>query len=124
MGISSAYVVKRCGFLREQCVAQLLLNPTPWTAPFVVTMLGEYVVEIVLRIEAALIRADTAAPLADDAVYAAFAGENSAFMATTTRRAISYWNVYYRLRYAQKVDYSALRVLSAIGAAASSQHLS
>jgi hypothetical protein len=101
------------GFVREQCAGVLLRHPTPWTAPYVVALLGEYVVEIAWKIEAAL----AGAPLT---TYAAFARQNPAFMATTTRRAISYWNEYYRRQYPFKDTYPALMALSAIGGAAAS----
>lgn len=105
------------GFVREQCAEYLLLRPTPWTAPFVVALLGEYVVEIVRKIEASL----ATQPLT---AYADFASENPAFMATTTRRAVSYWNEYHRRQYPQKDTYPALLTLSAIGAAAAAEQFS
>ncbi|WP_395405744.1 hypothetical protein ACHMW6_03960 [Pseudoduganella sp. UC29_106] len=102
------------GFVREPCAEYLLRHPTPWTTPFVVALLGEYVVEIVQKIEIAL----AGAPLS---TYAAFANQNPAFMATTRRRAISYWNQYYRRQYPLKDAYPGLLALSAIGAAASAE---
>ena len=42
------------GHLREACLRQLLLQERAWTVPFVVHLCGEYVLEIVEVIGAAL----------------------------------------------------------------------
>lgn len=77
------------GRIREECIRRLLPMPRPWVSPFVVALLGEYVREIAAFIHGAL----------DDASLSQlqdFARQNPAFMQTTMRRAISYWNAYHR----------------------------
>jgi len=96
------------GHVREACVRELARHDRPWAIPFVVQLLGEYVVEITLVILAALADVDVAG-------YAAFARENPHFMATTRRRATSYWACYYRSRYPLLRDYPAIVALNAIG---------
>lgn len=74
------------GYLREECLARLLAAPQGWMAPFIVHLVGEYVIEIVQRIEAALpvLDADMRAALA------AFVRENPAYLDTIKRRTVSY----------------------------------
>ena len=42
------------GFIREECVRDLVVIDLPWVAPFVVQLLGEYVIQIINVIVAAL----------------------------------------------------------------------
>lgn len=77
------------GFVREECVRELIGVDRPWVVPFAVQLTGEYVVEIVQVIAAGLGRVNEKA-------YGAFVRENPEFMATTKRRVISYWSCYYR----------------------------
>jgi hypothetical protein len=100
------------GHVREECLRQLLV-PTdrPWVVPFVVQLIGEYVIEIVEAI-AATISSETAARFCE------FARENPGFMATTRRRATSYWACYYRQRFPALRSYPAYVALEAIEQAA------
>jgi len=95
------------GFVREECLRQLVDLERPWAVPFIVQLLGEYVIEIVEVIAAAL-------PTMDAALLAGFALENPQFMATTRRRATSYWDCYHRRRFPARQTYSALVALDAI----------
>jgi hypothetical protein len=74
------------GHVREACLTRLLAAPQGWMAPFIVHLVGEYVDEIVQRIEAAL------PDLAPDmrAALAAFVRENPRYMDTIERRTVSY----------------------------------
>ena len=74
------------GYVREACLAWLLAAPQAWMAPFIVHLVGEYVDEIVQRIEAAL------PGCAPDmrAALAAFVRENPRYLDTIERRTISY----------------------------------
>lgn len=95
------------GRVREHCLHGILTADRDWIAPFVVQLLGEYVLEIAEAILAAKDRLDPS-------IYAAFAGENPQFMATTERRVVSYWNCYFRERYRDREDYPAMIALRAI----------
>lgn len=95
------------GYVREDCLRQLIGNDRPWVVPFVVQLLGEYVIEIVEAIAAAVSDADHE-PLS------AFARENPDFMTTTRRRATSYWDCYYRRRFPTLQSYPAFVALEAI----------
>ena len=82
----------RDGHILEECLRQLVAVDRPWVVPFVVQLVGEYVIEIVEAIAAA-IHAANAAQFSD------FVLKNPMFMATTRRRATSYWDCYHRSRF-------------------------
>lgn len=80
------------GFLRQKCVTQLLERGDECAVPYIVQLLGEYVVEIAHVINDALAGMDLAP-------YQRFLSENPRYLATTRRRVISYWSCYYRTAY-------------------------
>lgn len=77
------------GYLRQFCVGKLLHIPEPWVVPYVIELLGEYVIEIGSDIAQAL----QGEPI--DAVMD-FARDNRPHVQQLLQRAISYWNAYYR----------------------------
>lgn len=97
------------GHLREACLKQLLLQQRAWTVPFVVHLCGEYVLEIVERIGAAL-------PAWNAQALARYLRENPAYVDTLQRRAVSYWNCYYRRRYPVWKDYPGRRAMAVLRA--------
>ena len=95
------------GHVREACVRQLMHADHPWVLPFVVQLVGEYVVEIVQVVLDAL-------PGVSATSYTAFVRDNPGFIATTRRRATSYWDCYYRRRYPALRDYPGVLALDFI----------
>ncbi len=95
------------GHIREECLRQLVGADRPWVVPFVVQLLGEYVIEIVEAIVRAL-------PGMNPAHSSRFVRENTAFMATTRRRATSYWSCYHRCRFPALRTYPGIVALDAI----------
>src|SRR4051812_28754739 len=93
------------GRVRERALTQVPVCVEPWAAPFVVQLLGEYVIELVER--AAFLIEGT-----PQAGYVAFARENPDFVRLTTQRATSYWNAYYRDRIRKRADYPAFPALA------------
>lgn len=79
------------GFERQRAARDLMDDLQPWSAPFIVTLIGEYIVEILNDIYAALTPHDAQ-------TVAAFIVQNEAYWGTTKRRVMSYWDVYYRSR--------------------------
>lgn len=77
------------GFERQSAALDLLTDLQPWAAPFIVALIGEYIIEILDDIFAALTPENAH-------TLAAFIMENEGYWATTKRRVASYWNVYYR----------------------------
>lgn len=92
------------GRVREAAVRALMPSALAWTTPFVIQLVGEYVVEIVELI------AKHAAYLAEPC-HRRFVNENPQFMALTRQRATSYWDCYYRRRWPNKRGYPSIQVL-------------
>jgi hypothetical protein len=95
------------GFVREKQVPHLLASNAPWVAPFVVQLIGEYVVEILELLAAHADRLETAP-------YRDFVAENPQFLSLTRRRMISYWNCYYRQRSPRLADHVGNRLIEAL----------
>ena len=79
----------------------------PWALPFILLPAGEYVVEIIADLVAAL-------PALDRSLYADFVRENRPLLRLLRSRANSYWNCYYRRDYWDKSRYPALIFLREI----------
>jgi hypothetical protein len=90
------------GFVRERYLSRIVTSNHTWIAPFVVQLLGEYVIEIIRMIDENLGNLDAQ-------VYAHFLSSNEGFLALTENRVISYWNCYYRS--VRKEEYPGFRVL-------------
>ncbi|ALX04411.1 hypothetical protein AERYTH_06760 [Aeromicrobium erythreum] len=94
---------------RQAWLPSLLTFDEPCASPFIVQLLGEYVVEIVTEIESTLRSGSTAASTIERLV--AFMEENAPFVARTRDRARSYWWKYHTYAYATFADYPAARAL-------------
>jgi hypothetical protein len=94
------------GHVREGNAAHIVESTEPWVVPFVVQLLGEYVVEICALILSQLAARSSFASLS----YQEFVRANGEFIALTEQRAVSYWSCYYRDRYAQR-EYPAIAAL-------------
>ena len=84
------------GYERQRAARDLMVNLQPWGAPFIIALLGEYIVEILEDVSRAL------TPEIEQ-ILTAFIIDNPAYWATTKRRVASYWNAYYRSRYASEL---------------------
>jgi len=78
------------GYVRQASIERVRAVDRVWVAPFVVRLLGEYVIEIVDVIGEAL------ATFSHLSTHRRFAAENPRFMRRTAAQATSYWNCYYR----------------------------
>jgi hypothetical protein len=90
------------GSVRQVHLAQIIRSKNVWTLPFVVQLLGEYVIEILRLIHENL-------SVLDALVYSQFLRANPEFLAITQQRVVSYWNCYYRAY--RKEDYVGFQVL-------------
>ena len=90
------------GFIREKHLTRIIAVNATWVAPFVVQLLGEYVIEIIQVIQNNL-------PVLDKLVYGRFLRSNPEFWTRTQRRVVSYWDCYYRAH--SKDRYPGFRVL-------------
>lgn len=95
------------GYIREECIRELIEIDCPWVVPFVVQLLGEYVIQIVNLIVAAL-------PNLNRETYGAFVRANPQFLATTKRRATSYWDCYYRHPYTHLREYPGILAIEQV----------
>jgi hypothetical protein len=95
------------GYVRERAVIGLIGVDRAWIVPFVVQLLGEYVVQISERILERLggLRLET---------YRRFAAANEPFMRLTRAHILSYWACYYKGEYGLP-SYPPVRVLMELG---------
>lgn len=99
------------GYVREACLRQLRGSDRAWVYPFVMALLGDYVIEV------AELAASVVQTLDPDSLHA-LVRDNPAFFATTRCRAISYWNCYHRDRYRNYHDCPPVKTLDAVMMAA------
>lgn len=92
------------GRLRQQALRSIIGYQSAWIAPFVLLLLGEYVIEIVEDVRDAL-------PVLDQSIYANLVRENRQTVQMLRARATSYWDAYHRQQYPQKRDYPGLQAL-------------
>lgn len=91
------------GFERQAALQDVLLMNVPWSIPFVMALVGEYVVEIIDDIHAAL-------PQINPVLIAQFIQDNPGFYRLTRARVTSYWDCYYRRRF-ERSAYIGFQVL-------------
>lgn len=94
------------GFHRQRALQPILQHVQPWSAPFVVALIGEYIVEIISDICASL-TPNNMSELLD------FITENPAYWEVTKQRVGSYWNAYYRRKYTKR-DYPGFVLVNEI----------
>jgi hypothetical protein len=90
------------GFVREKHLVRILLLNHDWIPPFVVQLVGEYVIEILRVIQRDIRNLDAH-------LYRRFITENPAFFANTKQRVTSYWNCYYR--WERREDYAGFQIV-------------
>jgi hypothetical protein len=118
-----AQLVLRClytrhhdGYLRQRNLEQVVRASDAWVVPYVVQLVGEYVVQIIEVIAAALPQL-TVPGSQQRALYGRFAAENAAFIDLTAARVASYWDAYYRGWYRSLNDYPGRALIDALRAA-------
>ncbi len=90
------------GFVRQQHLERIIAVSRSWIVPFVVQLVGEYILEILVVIYQSL-------PSLDKASYKEFLQANPAYLDLTERRVISYWDCYYRD--IKREDYVGFKIL-------------
>jgi len=108
------------GHVRQRNLEQVVTAPDAWVVPYVVQLIGEYVVEIIKVIAAALPQL-TVPGSSQRALYGRFAAGNPAFIDLTAARVASYWNAYYRGWYRSPADYPGRPLIDAMRAAGREQ---
>jgi hypothetical protein len=92
------------GYLRQKALRIVLELQDVWVIPFVVLLIGDYVVEIVDEILPAL-------PKFNRDAYSEFVRENRSAMRVVRSKATSYWHAYYRHLYPNRKSYPGLEAL-------------
>ena len=105
------------GWVRQRHLAQILSAGDPWVIPFVVQLVGEYVLEILVDISEEL-RGLGATGDGCRIAYGEFIVANPAFFARTQRRVVSYWSSYYRNAFRSFQDYPGCTLLDLLRFAA------
>ena len=95
------------GFTRQKCLEQIISSDEYWVTPFIIQLLGEYVIEMLF-----VIKNNLDEKLLRNMVR--FSEENPIFFETTKHRIISYWNCYYRTRFPIKESYVGFEIVNAI----------
>ena len=95
------------GYVRQAALRAILGSKEAVTIPFVTLLAGEYVVEIINDMLAAI-------PVLDRDAYANFVQENRAIMRSLRAKATSYWDCYYRTLYPDRAKYPGLMFLHEI----------
>lgn len=96
------------GYVREAWAAWLSKHPESWTVPFFVQLPGDYVFEIVARIESMLTPEWIA-------LSQEFAAANPEFTKRLSQRIATYWAIYYSHMFPKFRNYPAYRVAEALG---------
>lgn len=108
--IDCLYTRHNDGFVRQAALRRVLPSEHPWTLPFVLQLLGEYVIEICEDIRRfAEIELALRPALARE--VRSFADENPDFIVLTRRRATSYWACYFRGPHLYRNTYPGLHAL-------------
>ncbi|MGW4091529.1 hypothetical protein [Nocardia sp. NPDC004750] len=104
------------GHVRQRHLDQIIDATDPWIIPFVVQLVGEYVLDIVVTIQQGLTDLDHPHTLHHQA-YGRFSATNPHFIRLTSQRVASYWNCYYRHRYTHR-DYPGRLLIDSLQDAA------
>ncbi|MFI7647395.1 hypothetical protein ACIBTZ_15115 [Micromonospora sp. NPDC049460] len=114
--LNCLYTRHHDGRVRQRRLAHVLRLNEPWVVPFVVRLVGEYVLEIVLDIRRELVEIhDPRTP--QHAVYGQVLAANPSFVAITAQRVASYWACYRHL-YSDRRYYPGSTLIESMRAAA------
>ncbi len=106
--IVDCYYTRHCdGFIREKHLKKVIIHNQEWTVPYVIQLLGEYVIEILEVIYNNLEKLDVI-------LYKKFIRDNVKSYDLTKQRVASYWSCYYRWKYKYKQDYVGFKILDFI----------
>ena len=101
------YTLHHDGHVRQRALERVATLDQMWAAPFVLQLLGEYVIELVTG-AASLLQG----PPKD--AFVVFLRENPEFLELIAQRATSYWNVYYRTQFRKREDYPAFPAIATL----------
>ncbi|MBT2369302.1 hypothetical protein J7E88_29330 [Streptomyces sp. ISL-10] len=105
------------GLVRQRHLERVVSSDQPWVVPFVMQLVGEYVLEILEAIQHGLCDLPSKRS-AQRLLYGDFIARNPAFFATIERRVVSYWSCYYRWDFPVFGTYPGCRLLELLRSAA------
>jgi hypothetical protein len=111
--LSCIYTRHHDGFVRHRFASRILASEDPCIIPFVVQLLGEYVVEICADVERYARESLLTRPAMRQS-FAAFLADNPCYTTLTEQRAASYWSCYYRSQHPSRDTYPGLTALDAL----------
>ena len=94
------------GHVREKCLRKIIDSDNYLATPFIVQLLGEYVIEILT-----VIKDNLSSTQIDNIIK--LKTDNPKFFETTEKRVQSYWNCYYKWT-TSKTDYVGFQLLKTI----------
>jgi len=107
--ISDCLYSRHCdGHIRQRRLVSLLRADEAWVVPFVIQLLGEYVVEILAALQAS-------GDVLRGAQYTEFSEQNPEFVARTKSRIVSYWDCYYRRQFPMISEYPGFLAAERLG---------
>ncbi|WP_433413105.1 N-acetyltransferase family protein [Microtetraspora malaysiensis] len=107
------------GYVRRRHLRQIIGSLEPWVLPYIVYLIGEYVVEIVTDIQTSLGDLNIADSPAHRA-FGRFLADNPGLLALIDQRVASYWSCYHRWDFPRLADYPGRLLVTAMRAAATS----
>ncbi|MFZ7133324.1 MAG: hypothetical protein ACOWWR_13310 [Eubacteriales bacterium] len=87
--LACLYTRSSDGFIRDRYIELIVRHPEEWAIPYIIQLLGEYVIEIIYVIEQNL-------KCLNKEPFSKFKKENPEFIRLTREHITSYWNVYRR----------------------------
>lgn len=105
------------GFVREERLRRIIMSDDYLATPFIMQLLGEYVIDILNVIK------ENLSPAKLDNIVR-MKVDNPKFFKITEDRVQSYWNCYYKWYFPKKSDYVGFQILDEIGGRRSSRTLS
>lgn len=115
--LNCLYTRHHDGRVRQRRLKHVLTLNEPWVVPFVVRLVGEYVLEILLDIRRELVELDDPTT-PQHTVYGQVLAANPSFLAVTRQRVASYWACYYRHLYSDRRYYPGSTLIESMRAAA------
>jgi hypothetical protein len=102
--VCSIYSRHHDGFVRQKCISEILSSRHSWTTPFIIKIVGEYVIDILVDINERI-------DVIDKTNLKNFLLSNEEFYKLTKDRVTSYWDCYYRMQYPKKENYVGIKLL-------------
>ncbi len=103
--LSCIYTRHHNGFIREKHLRKCIIQKEAWIVPFIIILLGDYVLGILKIIETE-VKGNT-----DTTVYKKFIKDNAAYSSYLKSRGRSYWNEYYRKEYKDPEDFPTIQTI-------------